>query len=123
MVCFTGFLHGSALEEEMRGVTALVMPSVWEETGGLAAIEQMARGRPVIAADVGGLGEVVGDAGLKFRAGDAAGLAACMRQVLEAPQLAARLGRLGRARAVRMFALERMVEDHRRIVAQIALGG
>ena len=123
MVCFTGFLHGEALEEEMHGVTALVVPSVCEETAGLAAMEQMARGRPVIAADVGGLGEVVDEAGLKFRAGDAAGLAACMRQVLEAPQLAARLGRLGRERAVRMFALERMVEDHRRIVAQVARGG
>ncbi|MDR7544785.1 MAG: glycosyltransferase family 4 protein [Armatimonadota bacterium] len=123
MVCFTGFLHGAALEEEMRGVTALVMPSVWEETAGLAAMEQMARGRPVIAADVGGLGEVVGDAGLKFQAGDATALAVCMRQVLEAPQRAARLGRLGRERAVRMFALERMVEDHRRIIAQVARGG
>ncbi|MDR7545256.1 MAG: glycosyltransferase family 4 protein [Armatimonadota bacterium] len=123
MVCFTGFLHGSTLEEEMRGVTALVMPSVWEETAGLAAMEQMARGRLVIAADVGGLCEVVSDAGLKFRAGDAAALAACMRQVLQAPQLAGEIGPLGRERALRRFALERMVEDHRRIVAQVARGG
>lgn len=106
----------------MRDVTALVMPSVWEETAGLAAIEQMARGRPVIAADVAGLDEVVGDAGLKFRAGDAVDLAARMRQVLEEPPLAERLSRLGRERALRMFALERMIEDHRRIVTRVARG-
>ena len=47
-------------------IQVLVMPSRWEETAGLAAIEQMMRGGVVVAADIGGLSEVVGDAGLKF---------------------------------------------------------
>jgi glycogen synthase len=42
------------------------MPSVWEETAGLSAIEQMMRGRLVIASRIAGLGEMVGDAGSRF---------------------------------------------------------
>jgi glycosyltransferase involved in cell wall biosynthesis len=40
------------------------MPSVSEETAGLSAIEQMIRGRLVIASVIGGLAEVVGRAGI-----------------------------------------------------------
>src|SRR5205807_2598615 len=74
-VSFAGCLRGDALHMAVRDVTALVMPSIWEETAGLAAMEQMMRGRLVVATDIGGLGEVVDGAGLKFRPGDARGLA------------------------------------------------
>ena len=111
-VTFTGFLLGSALEEATRDVAALVMPSVWEETAGLAAMEQMMRGRVVIASDIGGLGEVVGDAGLKFPPGNVEALAACLEQVLDHPELPIELARKARERAERMFRQERMVEEH-----------
>jgi glycosyltransferase involved in cell wall biosynthesis len=88
------------------------MPSIWEETAGLAAIEQMMRGRLVIAADIGGLGEIVGDAGLKFPPGKAGELAAMMRRVIETPELAAALGNRARSRAATLFQAERMVQDH-----------
>ena len=66
-VTFTGELRGPDFRKRLlRSVQVLVMPSRWEETAGLAAIEQMMRGGVVVAADVGGLSEVVGDAGLKF---------------------------------------------------------
>ena len=65
-VTFTGELRGSDFKKALRSVQVLVMPSRWEETAGLAAIEQMMHGGVVVAADVGGLSEVVGDAGLKF---------------------------------------------------------
>jgi len=109
---FTGFLQGRALEDTLAGVSAVVMPSVWEETAGLAAIEHMMRGRLVIAADIGGLGEVVDTAGLRFSPGDVDGLAACMRRALEDPALVTALGAKARQRALENFRQDRMVEEH-----------
>jgi glycosyltransferase involved in cell wall biosynthesis len=111
-VKFTGDLRGRELEQAVGGIDVVVMPSLWEETAGLSAIEQMMRGRVVIAADIGGLGEVVGDAGLKFAPGDAEALASCIRKLIDDPALVRSLGSAARARAVKFFGQERMIEDH-----------
>jgi glycosyltransferase involved in cell wall biosynthesis len=111
-VRFTGMLTGTALEEALREAHVVVMPSIWEETAGLSAIEQMMRGRLVIASDIGGLGEVVGDAALKFLPGSAGELANCMKRVLQNPSLIDGMGRKARERALRLFARRRMIEEH-----------
>jgi len=111
-VRITGYLTGEALAAALAEVRVVVMPSIWEETAGLAAMEQMMRGRLVIASEIGGLGEVVGEAALRFSAGDADALAACMRKVLQDPALIDTLGCRARGRAVPLFARGRMVESH-----------
>jgi glycosyltransferase involved in cell wall biosynthesis len=111
-VSFTGYLTGESLESATGDVAALVMPSIWEEAAGLAAMEQMTRGRIVVAADVGGLGEVVGDSGLKFPVGDVAALIVCLKRVLDQPTTVRELGQKARERAMRMFQQERMVKEH-----------
>jgi glycosyltransferase involved in cell wall biosynthesis len=111
-VIFTGFLRGQALQDALEDVAAVLMPSTWEETFGMAALEQMMRGRLVIAADIGGLGEVVGSAGLKFPAGDVDGLARCMQRVLETPELVTSVGREARARSLQLFQQDRMAGEH-----------
>src|SRR5262249_33029463 len=45
IVAITGLLTGSELQEALRDASVVVMPSIWEETAGLSAIEQMVRGR------------------------------------------------------------------------------
>ncbi len=119
---FGGFLTGVSLGAALEDVTAVVMPSVWEETAGLAAIEQMMRGRLVIASDIGGLGEVVDGAGLTFAAGDVGGLAACMRRVLDEPSLVREVGGRARARALELFAQRRMVSEHAALYASLTGG-
>jgi glycogen(starch) synthase len=114
----TGFLEGAAFEQALRGVGVVVMSSVWEETAGLAAIEQMMRGRLVIASAIGGLGEVVGEAGLRCAPGDAQALADCMLQVLQNPALIDLYGQKARDRALQLFGRPRMIEDHARIYRQ-----
>jgi len=111
-VAFTGFLEGRPLSDELAGVTAVVMPSVWEETAGLSALEQMMRGRLVIASDIGGLGELVDDAGLKFPPGDVEALIGCMQRVLKEPDLSARLGRAARARVRALCGQEVALRRH-----------
>jgi glycogen(starch) synthase len=111
-VHITGFLTGAAFLEALRHVRVIVMPSVWEETAGLAAMEQMMRGRLVIAAQIGGLGEVVGEAALTFPLGNAEALAERMKEVLRNPLLIDSLGQKARTRALDCFALGQMIENH-----------
>lgn len=108
----TGYLTGPALVDSLRSSQVVVMPSIWEETAGLAAIEQMMRGRLVIAADIGGLSEVVADAGLKFPPGNGEALAGAMRSVLRDPALVESLGRKARERAECVFNRRKMIEEH-----------
>jgi glycosyltransferase involved in cell wall biosynthesis len=114
-VQITGFLTGHALADALRNVMVMVMPSIWEETAGLAAMEQMMRGRLVIASDIGGLGEIVGESGLTFAPGDADALAARMRSVILDRSIMERYGQLARTRASVLFEQQRMIEEHARI--------
>ncbi len=111
----TGFLTGDAFANALQDVTVVVMPSTWEETAGLAAIEQMMRGRLVIAADIGGLSEVLGDTGLKFTPGNAVSLANCLRSVIENPALIWLIGEKARNRALRLFQRSKMITEHAQI--------
>jgi len=112
VVQITGFLAGSALTEALQKVRVVVMPSVCEETAGLAAIEQMMRGRLVIVSDIGGLAEIVSDSGLKFRSGDAKELAQAMCKVIDQPTLIDAFGGKARDRALRLFQRQRMIAEH-----------
>ena len=111
----TGFLTGDAFARMLQDISVVVMPSTWEETAGLAAIEQMMRGRLVIAADIGGLTEVLGDTGLKFTPGNAVSLAKCLRAVIENPALIGSYGEKARSRALELFQRSKMVDEHSRI--------
>jgi glycosyltransferase involved in cell wall biosynthesis len=109
---FTGFVRGAALEAALADVVAVVMPTICEETAGLSAIEQMMRARLVIVSDIGGLGEVVGDAGLKFAAGGVRELTICMLRVLEDHEILRQLGPRARERAMQLFQVARMTEEY-----------
>jgi glycosyltransferase involved in cell wall biosynthesis len=111
-VLFTGFLQGEALDLAVSDVIAVVMPTIKDPIFGLAAVEQMMCGRPVVVADSGGLAEVVGATGLKFSPGDEVGLVRCLKQVLDNPKLVSQLGRKARERALAVFSQERMVAEH-----------
>jgi glycosyltransferase involved in cell wall biosynthesis len=45
------------IADVLRRSRVLLMPSLWDETFGYTAVEAMLHGIPVLAADVGGLGE------------------------------------------------------------------
>jgi glycosyltransferase involved in cell wall biosynthesis len=111
-VAFTGYLRGQDLERALSDVAALVMPSIWEETAGLSAIEHMMSSRLVIVTDIGGLGEVVADAGLKYPVGNAAALASRMKEVLDEPELVKSMGQKARQRALKLYLDERMITDY-----------
>jgi glycosyltransferase involved in cell wall biosynthesis len=118
-VRITGFLSGSSLSDELQGVGTIVIPTTMEETAGLAAMEQMVRGRPVIASAIGGLRELARDAGLTFSPGDPHSLADAMRRILREPDLAASLGAAGRLRILQSFSYGGMIGAHARIYREV----
>ena len=111
-VAFLGYCDRNRLEKALQDVSVIVMPSLCEEACPVAAIEQMMRGRLLIAAEIGGLDEVVGRTGLKFPAGDAKALAGCIRKVVDDRLLTGSLGKAARERALELFLRSEMVRKH-----------
>ena len=109
---FMGHLPDEKLEEALSDVATVVMPSLGGEVFGLVAAENMLRGKLLVVSDIGALKEVVGDTGLVFPTGNAGGLAACMRQVLESPAIASSLGAEARRRAMQAFDRDSMILGH-----------
>lgn len=99
---FTGFLQGEELAAAYASGDVFAFPST-SETLGFAALEAMAAGVPVVAADAGGIPHVVRHEvnGLLAAPGDAAALAAGVRRLLADPDLRRRLAAAGRDEAER----------------------
>jgi glycosyltransferase involved in cell wall biosynthesis len=77
-----------------------VMPTRELEMFGMAAVEAQACGKPVAASDHGGLRETVPEsAGVRFRVGDAADLAARLRALIDRPDGLRALGEGARQNA------------------------
>ncbi|KAB1639943.1 glycosyltransferase family 4 protein [Pseudoclavibacter terrae] len=77
LVEFTGWV---LRDEFLADIDLLVVPSVWAEPFGLVVSEAMSARVPVIVSDAGALPEVIGDMALVFESGDAAALAAAIRE-------------------------------------------
>jgi glycosyltransferase involved in cell wall biosynthesis len=116
---FTGSVDSSAIRKTIESATAVIMPSICEDVAPLAAMEQMMEGRLLIVSDIGGLGQLVGEAGAKFPAGNIGALARCMRDVVANPATATERGMEGRKRALAMFSQEQMVNRHVRIYRRL----
>lgn len=92
-----GRLEPAEVASLMRAAAAVVVPSLYEGFG-LPALEGMAVGTPVVAADRGALPEVCGEAALLVEP-DGGSLAAGLLRVLEDEALAARLRAAGPVQA------------------------
>jgi glycosyltransferase involved in cell wall biosynthesis len=112
-VSFRGIRTGCQLREVLTGVSALIVPSIWEEAAGLSALEQMMEGRLIIGSDTGGLAEQIGDAGLRFTPGNSTALADQMDRVIQDPACVTSLGHRARERAITLYSLERMLQGYR----------
>jgi glycosyltransferase involved in cell wall biosynthesis len=90
---------------------AVVVPSLGEGFG-MVALEAMERARPVIAASIGGLEDLVrdGETGLLVPTVDATALTDAILELADDPARAAALGEAGRARALERFPEDRCTE-------------
>lgn len=76
-VTFTGWVSHEQLDQYYGAAQLLVVPSRWPEPFGMVGVEAMARGRPVVAFDTGGIREWLhdGENGLLANPGDVSDLA------------------------------------------------
>lgn len=100
LVRFEPFVDRDRLPGLLRSADLLVVPSIWNEPSGLIAGEGMASGLPVVASRIGGLPDVVGDAGILIPAGDPVALAGELRGLIDDPAERARRAAASRAQAV-----------------------
>jgi len=108
-VSFLGFV--SPIQRAIEQSAGVVVPSLGEGFG-LVALEAMERARPVIAAEIGGLGELVvdGETGYLVPVAEVEPLAHALVALTKDPERASEMGRAGRRRALTAFAEHRCAD-------------
>lgn len=93
------------IPDVLRGSDLVVLPSIYGENLPTVLMEAGGCGRPVVASDVGGIGDIVadGETGLLTPPGDSPALAAAILRLLADPDLRDRMGAAGRDRMERLF--------------------
>jgi len=109
------FTRGEAnIANFILAVDIVVLSSVALEDFPNIVLEAMAGGKPVVASRLAGIPEQIEDGctGLLVEAGNVAGLAEALAQLIRDPDLRAKLGRAGRARFEERFTAEAAVERY-----------
>ena len=108
----------------LRSWQIFVLPSL-DEGFGIAALEAMASGLPVIASDEGGLRELIMDGvtGFLVPAGSANAIAGKLELLLDHPQLRQQMGAAGRTRAELDFSIAAMVNKSSALYAKLLSTG
>lgn len=102
--------YRSDVERIMKSVDVYVQSSHWEGFG-IAALEAMASGVPVIASDVDGLTEVVKDGGLLFPKGDYIALAKRIKDIFDSEEKYNHIANKCKLKSER-FSIEKMVDEY-----------
>ena len=110
------------IPEILAATDVLIHCPTSPEPFGRVVAEAMAAGRPVVAANAGGIPEIVEHdvTGLLVTPGDVGGFAAAAQRLLADPALRHSLGAAGRRRAEQLFAVgphaERVLQAYRELV-------
>ena len=92
-VNFRGTYDNQDVDNILKDVDVVVVPSIWRETGPLVVLEALANGKPVVASNLGGMAEMIheGENGFLFVPGDSGSLLRRIRAILERPSILAEL--------------------------------
>ncbi len=120
-VSFTGWIQHDELDRYYRSASLLVVPSRWPEPFGMVGIEAMARGRPVVAYDTGGIPDWLDHetTGLLVPAADVSAMTSAIQRLLDNPSLASEMGRAGVCRTRRAFSHQAYLDHIKQAVGQL----
>lgn len=98
-----------------------VVPSTEPEPFGMVAIEAMMAQKPVVAANHGGLTEIVldGETGFLFEPNNAQELAGALEKLINDRELRENFGKRGKDRAVSVFSLDNHVQQFETVFEEI----
>jgi N-acetyl-alpha-D-glucosaminyl L-malate synthase BshA len=110
--------------ERLLGCADLFLLPSSEESFGLAALEAMSCGTPVIGTAIGGLPEVVdhGRDGFLFPVGDVDAMAAAVVEVLQQPDKMQRMRAAAHEKAQSRFRIEALVPEYERFYEETLKG-
>ena len=108
----------------IRECAVFLLPSSTESFG-LAALEALASGVPVVASRVGGLPEVVqdGETGLLVDPGDLDGMVDAVTQLLEDPSGRRRMAEQARTDVVERFRRDPLIDRYEALYRRLVAGG
>jgi len=116
-----GPLSQDALIEWYRKSDIVVVPSMLYESFSYTCAQAMAAGLPVIASQIGGIPETLGDCGVLVPVADSRSLAAALCELIQRPELRQDLGRNALCRAQQYFdssiVAQQTVAAYRQILA------
>ncbi len=118
---FNDWPRYAVMEAWRRSLMGLV-PSVGPETFGMAAMEAMFAGRPVISSRIGGLCDLItdGETGLLVQPGDASALRQAIKRLLASSDLRKHLGQAAQ-RKVLEFRASKIIPQIERVYEQVLL--
>jgi glycosyltransferase involved in cell wall biosynthesis len=115
---FAGFVSNEKLGELFRSCSVYVHPAIYDDRGdteglGVVLIEALRNRKPVVASQVGGIGDVIKDdrTGLLVPEKNPEAIAEAVLRILADPALARRLGEEGFAFATRYFDWELITDQ------------
>ena len=113
-------LHGDVEDVAARLANAQAFVLATRAEGlPIAVLEAMRAGLPVIASDVGAIGEAIGEAGWLVPAGEATALATALGEAIVGPKARGDRGALGRWRFVQAYGEAAMITAHRALYAEV----
>ena len=111
-VIFSGHVKHDRVPDHYRMADILINPSL-SEPFGMALVEGMASGIPVVAPRVGGMVEIIehGECGYLVQNDDVPDLANAIINLLDHPEIRKAMGQAGRKRVLELFTWDRIVDQ------------
>lgn len=118
---FTFAGHTSNMAAAYQSGDVIVLSSI-SEAFPYSVVEAMMTAKPVVATDVGGIKEALGNTGILVTPFDSESLAEGTMRLLQNPELRETMGKEGKERALNFFTLDRVLELHLKSYIKLAVG-